>query len=52
MNFSRQETDYIVLTIVNDGHNIGGNDAETAPRSRVTMPEPLTDTVAMACDTL
>ena len=45
-----------MLAIVSDGHDIGGNDANaegeagTAPRSQVMMPEPLTDTVATACD--
>ena len=48
-----------MLAIVNEGHDIGGNDAdaeggnsdaETAHGSWVTMPKPLTDTTAMACD--
>ena len=55
MNFWRQGTNYMVLTIVNDRHDIGGNDADMVmPQWHKSGDDARvpTDAVAKACDTV
>ena len=55
MNFWRQGTNYMVLTIVNDRHDIGSNNADMVmPQWRKSGDDAQvpTDAVAEACDTV